>query len=145
MAEYYEWIKAFHIIFMTAWMAGMFYLPRLFAYHAEVDISKKEDEKFKLMEKRLLRIIINPAMLFTILLGLMLVHIYGLYSLGVWFYIKIIGVAILIILHILFARYRRLFANGQNKHSVKFYKIINEIVTITFIIIVIMVVVKPFE
>jgi len=145
MSDYYAWFKALHIISMTAWMAGMFYLPRLFVYHADVKAGSKEDERFKTMERRLLKIIMNPAMLATIVFGLLLSHIYGFYALGSWFYIKMFFVLILGGLHGYFSHTVKIFAKGNNKKTSTFYKCINEIPTVAFVIIVIMVVVKPFE
>lgn len=145
MSNYFEWIKAFHIITMTSWMAGMFYLPRLYAYHAEIKAGSAQDKIFQTMERRLLRIIINPAMILTIILGLMLADIYGFRALGVWFHLKILLVIILCVIHFLLAKWRIDFVSGRNKKSARFYKIFNEVPTILFALIVILVVVKPFE
>ncbi len=145
LSSYYEWIKAFHIVAMTSWMAGMFYLPRLYAYHATVKTGSEQDKTFQIMESRLLRIIINPAMIVTLILGLLLADIYGFRSLGVWFHIKMMAVVVLLAIHGLFAKWRKDFAKGQNKKSAKFFKIVNEVPVLFFIIIVILVVVKPFE
>ena len=145
MAEYYNWIKAFHLIFVISWMAGMLYLPRLFVYHATVPSKSSEDKIFQIMERRLLRIIMNPAMILTIISGLMLAQIYGYKNLDVWFHIKATLVLIMLCLHGFFAKIRKDFELARNKYSSKFYKIINEIPTVIMIIIVIMVIVKPFE
>jgi putative membrane protein len=145
LSNYYEWIKTFHIVAMTSWMAGMFYLPRLYAYHAEVKVGSEQDKTFQVMESRLLRIIINPAMIATLILGLLLADIYGFRSLGVWFHIKMLAVVILLAFHGLLAKWRKDFVKGQNKKPAKFYKIINEVPVVFFIIIVSMVVIKPFE
>ena len=145
LSNYYEWIKTFHIVAMTSWMAGIFYLPRLYAYHAEVKVGSEQDKTFQVMESRLLRIIINPAMIATLILGLLLADIYGFRSLGVWFHIKMLAVVILLAFHGLLAKWRKDFVKGQNKKPAKFYKIINEVPVVFFIIIVSMVVVKPFE
>lgn len=145
MAEYYNWIKAFHLIFVISWMAGMLYLPRIFAYHAKVAAKSPEDQIFQVMEKRLLRIIMNPAMILTIISGLILAQVYGYKNLGGWFHIKLTLVVIMLGLHGFFAKVRKDFELNRNKHSNKFYRIINEIPAIIMIIIVIMVIVKPFE
>ncbi len=145
MDSYYDWFKTFHIIAMTAWMAGMFYLPRLYAYHAEVKVGSSEDKKFQLMESRLLRIIMNPAMIVTIILGLLLAYIYGFYSLGVWFHLKMTLVLLLCVLHGYFAYVRKRFSVGENRHKPIYFKVLNESVTILFVLIVICVVIKPFE
>jgi putative membrane protein len=145
MANYYLWFKAFHIIAIIAWMAGILYLPRLYAYHTRAAVGSEMDLTFQTMERRLLKIIMNPAMIASYILGLINAHIYGFIALGVWFHIKMIAVLGLTILHALLARWRKDFENGQNKHSEKFYRIVNEVPTIFMIIAVIMVVVKPFE
>lgn len=145
MANYYEWIKAFHIIFMTAWMVGMFYLPRLYVYHAEVKKNSAEDKKFQLMERRLLRVIINPAMILTILFGLMLADIYSFQALGLWFHLKMLCVGILTAIHGMLAMYRKNFEQGKNRKTPLFFRILNESITVLFVLIVILVVVKPFE
>jgi putative membrane protein len=145
MSNYYEWIKAFHVIAMTSWMAGMFYLPRLYAYHAEVKIGSDQDKIFQTMERRLLKIIINPAMIITIILGGMLAYIYGFLALGKWFHLKMLAVILLTVIHGFLAKWRKDFVKGQNKKSAKFYKIINELPVVVFIAIVILVIVKPFD
>ena len=145
MANYYLWFKAFHIITITAWMAGILYLPRLYAYHTRAVVGSEMDFTFQIMERRLLRIIMNPAMIASYIFGLINAYIYGFIALGAWFHIKMIAVLGLTILHALLARWRKDFENGQNKHSERFYRIVNEIPAIFMIIAVIMVVVKPFE
>ncbi|MEQ9115244.1 MAG: protoporphyrinogen oxidase HemJ [Rickettsiales bacterium] len=144
MSDYYQWIKALHIISMTAWMAGMFYLPRLFVYHLEAS-SDKERKRFELMEGRLIKIIMNPAMLITIILGLLLSHIYGIHSLSAWYFIKVFFVLILAALHGYFVRTSKRLVKKSAVKSAFFYKVLNELVTVVFVVIVIMVVVKPFE
>lgn len=144
----YEWIKAFHIIAVIAWMAGMLYLPRLFVYHCAAEIGSVQSETFKVMERRLLRAIINPAMIATWVLGLWLAWLgpdsrYGWFASG-WLWAKIILVLALSAVHGLLARWRKDFAQDRNRHSQKFYRIINEIPTILMILIVLLVVLKPF-
>jgi len=144
----YEWIKAFHIIAVIAWMAGMFYLPRLFVYHCAAENGSVQSETFKVMERRLLRVIINPAMIATIMLGLWLGWLgpdsrYGWFASG-WLQAKIVLVAALLALHGMLARWVKDFAADRNTHSEKFYRIINEVPTIMVIAIVILAVVKPF-
>ena len=144
----YEWIKAFHIIAVIAWMAGMFYLPRLFVYHCAAENGSVQSETFKVMERRLLRVIINPAMIATILLGLWLGWLgpdsrYGWFASG-WLQAKIVLVVALLALHGMLARWVKDFAADRNPHSEKFYRIINEVPTILVIAIVILAVVKPF-
>jgi len=139
----YEWIKAFHIIAVIAWMAGMLYLPRLFVYHCEALAGSPQSETFKVMERRLLKAIINPAMIATWLLGLWLVWEGRLYW-APWFHAKLCLVLVMSAIHGLYVRYVRDFANDRNRHSQKFYRIINEVPTLLMIGIVILVIVKPF-
>ena len=144
----YQWIKAFHIIAVIAWMAGMLYLPRLYVYHCAAEKGSMQSETFKVMERRLLRAIVNPAMIATWLLGLWLAwdgpdsH-YGWFASG-WLQAKLVLAVALSVLHGLLARWRKDFAADNNRHSEKFYRIINEIPTILMIAIVILAVVKPF-
>jgi putative membrane protein len=144
----YEWIKAFHIIAVIAWMAGMLYLPRLFVYHCAAETGSVQSETFKVMERRLLRAIINPAMIATWVFGLWLAWLgpdsrYGWFATG-WLWAKIILVLGLSAVHGLLARWRKDFAQDRNRHSQKFYRIINEVPTILMILIVLLVVLKPF-
>lgn len=145
--EYYLIAKALHIVAFTSWMAGMFYLPRLLAYHAEVTPASPESIKFKLMEKRLLRIIMTPAMLATWAFGIWLVVITGYggpNNPAAWLNVKLLLVLGLSGLHGFFAGSVRKFAHDANQKSPKFYKIVNELVTIMFVAIVFLVVIKPF-
>jgi putative membrane protein len=139
----YEWIKALHVIAVIAWMAGMLYLPRLFVYHCEAPAGSPQSEMFKVMERRLLKAIINPAMIATWLLGLWLVWEHRLYW-APWFHAKLGLVLVMSAIHGLYVRYVRDFANDRNRHSQKFYRIINEVPTLLMIGIVILVIVKPF-
>ena len=144
----YEWIKAFHIIAVIAWMAGMLYLPRLFVYHCAAEKSSAQSETFKVMERRLLRGIINPAMIAAIALGLWLAWLgpdsrYGWFASG-WLWAKIALVLGLSAVHGLFARWVKAFAADSNRHSQRFYRFINEVPTVLMIAIVILVVLKPF-
>ena len=144
----YEWIKAFHIIAVIAWMAGMLYLPRLFVYHCAAEKGSVQSETFKVMERRLLRGIINPAMIAAIALGLWLAWLgpdsrYGWFASG-WLWAKIALVLGLSAVHGLFARWVKAFAADSNRHSQRFYRFINEVPTVLMIAIVILVVLKPF-
>ena len=144
----YEWIKAFHIIAVIAWLAGMLYLPRLFVYHCAAEKDSVQSETFKTMERRLLRAIINPGMIATWLLGLWLAwhgpdSRYGWFASG-WFEAKLALVIALSALHGFFARWVKDFAADRNRHSAIFYRIINELPTAIMIGIVILAVVKPF-
>ena len=139
----YEWIKALHVIAVIAWMAGMLYLPRLFVYHSIAETGSKQSETFKVMERRLLRAIINPAMIVTWVVGLWLMIEGGFLRSG-WLHAKIALVVILSGVHGLLARWTREFAEDRNVHSQTFYRIVNEIPTLLMIGIVILVIVKPF-
>jgi len=139
----YEWAKALHIIAVIAWMAGMLYLPRLFVYHCDAEIGSKQSETFKVMERRLLKAIINPAMIATWVLGLYLAWSAGWYTSG-WFHAKLLLVLLMSGVHGFLTSRVRDFALDRNTRSAKFYKIINEVPTVLMIGIVILVVVKPF-
>ena len=140
----YLWIKAFHIVAVIAWMAGMLYLPRLFVYHASAAAGSAQSDTFKTMEQRLLRFIMTPAMILTWLLGITLV-IQGQYLAASWFHLKIVLVALMTVTHGLFSHWARDFAHDRNPHSAKFYRIANEIPTLLLIVIVILATVKPFS
>lgn len=144
-AAFYLWIKAFHIVAVIAWMAGMLYLPRLFVYHCETAPGTPDSERFKRMERRLLRAIINPAMIAVWVLGLTLsfLPITDAWHQG-WFHAKFALVLIMSGVHGLFARWTRKFAADANCHSVRFYRIWNEVPTVLLVAIVILAVVKPF-
>ncbi len=144
----YQWVKAFHIIAVIAWMAGMLYLPRLFVYHCMAEKGSVQSETFKVMERRLLRAIINPAMIATWVLGLWLAwhgpdSRYGWFASG-WLGAKLVLVLALSALHGFFARWVKDFGADNNRHSRKFYRVINEVPTVLVIGIVILAVVKPF-
>ena len=139
----YPWIKAFHIIAVIAWMAGMLYLPRLFVYHCDTKPGTPEYERFKVMERELMRVIINPSMVAVWVLGLTLAHLLGVWSEG-WFLLKLLLVILLSGLHGMLSRWRRDFEHGRNIKSQRFYRIINEVPAVMMALIVILVVVKPF-
>ena len=139
----YQWLLAFHVIAVIAWMAGMLYLPRLFVYHCEADIGSIQSETFKVMELRLLKAIINPAMIATWLFGLWLAWEGGLLKAG-WLHAKFALVLVLSGSHGWFVRLTRDFAHDRNQHSQKFYRMINEIPTVLMVLIVLLVVLKPF-
>jgi putative membrane protein len=139
----YLWIKAFHIVAVIAWMAGMLYLPRLFVYHAAAKPGSEQSEIFKTMERRLLRFIMTPAMIATWLLGIVLV-LQGQWLGATWFHIKIALVLVMTVTHGLFSHWARDFDLDRNTRSQKFYRIANEIPTVILIVIVILATVKPF-
>ena len=139
----YDWLKAFHLIAVIAWMAGMLYLPRLFVYHCEAEPGSPQSETFKSMERRLLKVIINPAMIATWALGLWLAWTGGWLTAG-WLHAKLALVLILSGVHGLFARWVKDFAADRRRHSAAFYRIVNEVPTLLMIGIVILAIVKPF-
>lgn len=139
----YLWLKAFHLIAVISWMAGMLYLPRLFVYHCEAAPGSAQSETFKVMERRLLRFIINPAMVVTWALGLWLAWDGGWWTSG-WFHAKFALVIALSAVHGMFSGYVRGFAEDRNRHSARFFRIMNEVPTVLMVIIVILVIVKPF-
>jgi putative membrane protein len=148
MTSFYLWLKAFHIIAVISWMAGMLYLPRLFVYHCAAEKGSVQSETFKVMERRLLRAIINPAMIATWVLGLALAWLgpdphYGWFASG-WLQAKIVLVLALMAMHGMLARWRKDFAADNNHHSQRFYRIINEVPTVLLVLIVLLVVLKPF-
>ena len=143
MGNLYLWLKAIHVIAVIAWMAGMLYLPRLFVYHCVAERGSVQSETFKVMERRLLKAIINPAMIVTWILGLWLAWNAGFFK-APWLHGKLALVIALSVIHVLFARWVKDFAADRNTRSQKFYRIINEIPTVLMIGIVILVIVKPF-
>jgi len=141
----YHWIKALHIIAVISWMAGMLYLPRLYVYHTQVKIGSEASELFKVMERRLLRFIINPAMIVTWCAGLWLVYYTNALDPvnGTWMHWKFTMLIFMQIVHAMLARHRKQFANDANTKSARYYRILNEIPTLLLVIIVILVVVRP--
>ncbi len=137
-------IKALHIIAVICWMAGMLYLPRLYVYHAGVKPGSEGDLLLQTMERKLLRYIMNPAMIMTFIFGILLVAQLGSQGLGGWFHVKILLVVILSAVHGLFAKWRKDFMRGENKHPARFFRFINEVPTVIMILVVFLVVVKPF-
>ena len=147
LLQWYSWIKALHIIAVIAWMAGMLYLPRLYVYHAGAAVGSELSETLKVMERRLLRATINPAMILALIFGLCLLFTPGLVDFDeYWIWIKLFCAIVgLGGMHAWLSRWRKAFAEDCNVHSVGFYRKINEIPTVLMIIIVIMVIVRPFE
>jgi putative membrane protein len=143
--QHYLWIKAFHIISIVAWMAGLLYLPRLFVYHAGAASGSELSETLKVMERRLLRLIMNPAMIAAYVFGLMLLAAQPGFLQQGWMHVKLACVLLLTGLHHADVRLMKKFARDANTRSVRFFRIFNEIPALLLIIIVIMVVVKPFS
>lgn len=143
LAPAYLWLKWIHIAAVISWMAGMFYLPRLFVYHVGATPGSEMDETFKVMERRLLKVIVNPAMIATWLAGLALALTPQAGAAG-WLHAKIFLVLILSGVHGALSKYQREFAAGTNKRPAKFYRMINEAPTVLMLLIVALVVFKPF-
>ena len=140
---FYDWLKAFHVIAVIAWMAGMLYLPRLFVYHCEAPKGSIQSETFKIMERRLLKAIINPAMIVTWVLGLILIWQGGWWTSG-WLHGKVALVIALSALHGVYVRRLKEFAADRNTRPARYYRVLNEVPTVLMIGIVILVIVKPF-
>ncbi|HMD63194.1 MAG TPA: protoporphyrinogen oxidase HemJ [Stellaceae bacterium] len=145
LSEAYPWIKALHIMSMVAWMAGLLYLPRLYVYHSMAPVGSDQSEIFKVMERRLQRGIMTPAMLVTWGFGLMLAGMPGVvnWHMG-WIWAKLVLVVGLTIFHLALARWRRAFSSDRNRYETRFFRIVNELPTLALIAIVVLVVVKPF-
>lgn len=140
-----RWFLAFHVMSVMAWMAGMFYLPRLFVYHCQVQIGSEESARFKIMERRLLRAIINPAMISSLLFGIFLVLTPGAVDWHAgWWHCKMAALFGMFAFHGFCARWRKDFEKDQNRHPERYYRIANEVPTVLMMIIVIMVIVRPF-
>ena len=141
----YAWIKSIHIISMVAWMAGLLYLPRLYVYHAMAPVGSNRSTTFKVMERRLLRGIMNPAMVATWFFGLALAGTPGIvdWRMG-WIWAKLALVAGLTVFHGLLTRWQNAFSADHNTHSARFFRAVNELPTLALIGIVLLVVVKPF-
>ena len=140
----YLLFKSLHLIAVISWMAGLLYLPRIFVYHAENNLEIKVSEIFKVMEKKLFYYIMTPAMILSWLFGLLLIHEIGFQNLGqIWMKLKLIFVIVLTIYHFYLGRILNQFKLDLNKHSHKFYRLINEIPTILLILIVFVVIFKP--
>lgn len=145
LATLYPWIKAAHIVSVVAWMAGLLYLPRLFVYHADAEPGSDKSETFKVMERRLLRGIMHPAMVATVIFGALLAGEPGIVDWHAgWIYGKLALVAALLAMHYAAMRWQRAFAADRNRHPARFYRMVNEVPTLILIAIVILVVVKPF-
>lgn len=143
--QYYYWILSLHIISVISWMAGMFYLPRLFVYHTRLTIGSDASEMFKEMERKLMRVIINPAMMATWVFGLALSFGQDSWHAGGWFYVKFAAVIILSGFHGYLSKWRKIFERDENTQPEKYYRMMNEIPTVLMMVIVFMVILKPFQ
>lgn len=142
-ATVYDWIKVLHVVAVISWMAGLLYLPRLFVYHTQADVGSELSETLKVMERRLLRAIMNPAMMVSWLCGLLLAAQSHAFA-EPWFQIKLAGVVAMTVTHMLMARWRQDFEADRNARRHKFYRVANEVPTVLMIVVVIFVIVKPF-
>ncbi|MCF8482967.1 MAG: protoporphyrinogen oxidase HemJ [Rhodospirillum sp.] len=139
--DWYNWAKTLHVIAVITWMAGLFYLPRLYVYHAQEPKGSATSETFKVMERRLLRGIMNPSLVVVLATGIPMM---GDWMSGGWLHVKLLMVAGLITAHMLYARWRRAFAEDRNTRSHVFYRYANEVPTVLLLVIVPLVILKPF-
>lgn len=146
LALVYPWVKAFHVISLIAWMAGLFYLPRLYVYHVTLPRGSVESERFKVMERRLLKQIMLPAMIATWVFGTLLVLTPGIvdWSGFNWWYVKLLMVLGMTGFQGALGKWRRVFMEDRNVKPERFYRIANEVPTVLLLVIVVMVIVKPF-
>lgn len=140
-SEAYMWVKVLHVISIVTWMAGLFYLPRLFVYHAMTEPGTQQSETFKIMERRLLNGIMWPSLVIVVLSGAPMLTVW---STDGWMHVKLTMVGLLIVCHLLYSRWRQDFLHDRNRRSDKFYRVWNEVPTIALLIIVVMVIIKPF-
>ena len=141
----YPWIKSVHVIAIIAWMAGLLYLPRLYVYHSTATVGSELSETFKVMERRLLRAIMNPAMILSWVLGLAMLATPGAISMASgWVHLKLLMVVGLTAMHMAMSAWRKSFERDERRHSTRFYRYMNEVPTVMMIVIVLMVVAKPF-
>ena len=144
LGPYLQWEKAFHLMAVIAWMAGLFYLPRLYVYHCQAEPGSAQSEGFKVMERRLLKQITTPAMLVALLFGSLLIMTPGAvdWSAG-WWHAKLAGVVLMLGFHGACARWRKDFLADRNRRPQRFYRMANELPTVLMVVIVIMAVVQP--
>jgi protoporphyrinogen IX oxidase len=140
----YEWLKVIHILAVISWMAGLLYLPRLFVYHVDAAVGSAQDETFKVMERRLLKAIMRPAAVAALISGLVLIWVVGFGWTDIWLVVKLVAVLGMFMAHGKLESHVVEFARGERRHSSRYFRIFNEVPTVLMIIIVIMVVVKPF-
>ena len=144
LGPYLQWEKAFHLISVIAWMAGLFYLPRLFVYHCMVTPGSHQSEGFKVMERRLLRQITTPAMIASVVFGVLLILTPGAVDWHAgWWYVKLAGVVSMLGFHGACAGWRKDFQLDRNRRPQRFYRMANEVPTVLMLVIVIMAVVQP--
>lgn len=145
LTAYFLWIKALHVVSVIAWMAGLLYLPRLYVYHCDAEPGSAQSETFKVMERRLLRAIMNPAMVAAWLFGGLMLATPGVIDWAAgWIWLKLVMVGGLTVLHHLFALWRKAFAEDRNRHQARVFRIANEAPTLMMFVIIVCVIVKPF-
>ena len=141
----YPWFKSLHVISVISWMAGMLYLPRLFVYHADAEVGSDKSETFKIMERRLLRAIMNPAMIAAFIFGGLMLGTPGIVDWGSgWIWIKLAAVTAMTVAHHVFAKWMKDFAADANTRPAKTYRLANEVPTVLMIVIVVMIIARPF-
>jgi protoporphyrinogen IX oxidase len=141
----YEWLKVVHLLAVFSWMAGLFYLPRLFVYHCEAAPGGESDGTFKVMERRLLKAIMRPAAVVTLLSGVALLRVLSLPNIPTWLLVKLLAVVGMFACHAVLERHARQFAANERPGSGRYFRLLNEVPTVLLIIIVIAVVVRPFS
>jgi putative membrane protein len=144
LLTHYNWIKSLHLIAVISWMAGLLYLPRLFVYHADADAGSEMSETFKIMERKLLRLIMNPAMIVTWVAGLCLIYANMALMKEGWMHGKLLLVVLMTGFHHYLGGLRKKFLRDANQKPAKFYRQINEVPTVLMILIVVFVIVRPF-
>ena len=145
LLQNYDWLRAIHIIAVISWMAGMLYLPRIFVYHVDAEKGSKQSGTFKIMEHKLLKIILNPAMMVAWIFGVAMLYANpGIVEGQGWMHAKLLLVLLMSGVHGILAKHVRLFANDENEKSGKFFRILNEVPAVLMILIVILAVVEPF-
>lgn len=141
----YEWLKVLHVLAVISWMAGLLYLPRLMVYHVGSEIGSEQDLTFRVMERRLLKAIMRPAAAFALLTGLGLIYVAG-FGLGdVWLVLKLLALVAMFAVHGVLEGHVKRFASGTQVRSSRYFRILNEVPTVLMVVIVIMVIVKPFQ
>lgn len=141
----YEWLKVLHVLAVISWMAGLLYLPRLMVYHVGSVVGSEQDATFMVMERRLLKAIMRPAAAVALLTGLGLIHVGGFKISDPWLVIKLLAVVLMFAVHGLLERHVAYFSRSERRHGHRYFRILNEVPTVLMVVIVVMVIVKPFS
>jgi putative membrane protein len=144
LIPYYLWLKSFHVVSVIAWMAGLFYLPRLFVYHSQPQTTPETRTTFLIMQDKLYRFIMQPSMIFSLTTGVILANILDTWSTP-WLHIKLLSILLLLVFHFSLRKWHFEFERGETKRTERFYRMINEVPTLLLIVIVVSVIVKPFS